>query len=601
MAAGLAGALLLSPALPGTAWAASGDAGALGVVVALNSGALGALLNADAVVGTATAPAGIGRAPTDQDSLATALAGAVGVTGTGTVVAVDATGGPTSSIASVQVADVTLDVFGVPVLAIGGATAAVTCRQTDALTGARTAGTTLAGLRLFGEAVPLDAATPAVTATREVVVAGLSSARLTVTLTRVESTTARIATATAVRAGLSLTAAGRPFPVVLGTVTIAGATCERPAAVPATPAPTTPAPSSETPDATPITTTGPPSGAVTPRATATTPTTAPETPAATAPTTRAATPEDTAATPTTGPATRATVAVAPEDAATPPATGAGLVPGAAPGGPGNGDDPDGPTVSALSPDRGPTSGGQTVVITGSGFHDTVTTVAFDGVRTATAAVVDEDTLVLRTPPGVPGAAEVVVTVDGVASEPLTYAYVTGATLPTAPTAGALDPGRGSAAGGTRVTVTGSAFVPGQTSVIVCDTTLLPDGISVAAGGRSLTVVTPACAPGERDVVVVTPGGVSAALPFTYAEGAAPDGAGAGPGGGGGAGPDSGGPGSDGGGGAGQDSDDGPGVAGSGDLAETGSEVARVSALGLLLVLAGAGLTGAARRRPVRPS
>jgi hypothetical protein len=226
-----------------------------------------------------------------------------------------------------------------------------------------------------------------------------------------------------------------------------------------------------------------------------------------------------------------------------------------------------PALSALTPDRGPVAGGQTVVITGSGFVAGSTTVTFDGVPAASVAVVDDDTLVVRTPAGVAGPASVVVAVDGVASGPLTYTYVAGATVPPAPTADSLDPDSGPAGGGTRVTVHGRNFVRGQTSVIVCGTTLLPADVEVAAGGRSVSFSTPACPAGATDVVVVTPGGVAVALPFTYT-----DAAGAGSG-------------------------SGSGVSGSGSLANTGTDPVGIGLLGIGLVLAGGVIARLARRRP----
>ena len=239
----------------------------------------------------------------------------------------------------------------------------------------------------------------------------------------------------------------------------------------------------------------------------------------------------------------------------------------APGG-GVGGDVDGPTLDAITPDRGPTTGGQTVVITGSGFTDG-TTVTFDGVPATSVAVVDGDTLIVRTPPGVAGPADVVVTVDGVASDPLTYTYVAGTTIPAAPTADVLDPETGPAAGGTSVTVTGSGFVPGQTSVIICGTTLLPADVEVASG-TSLSFTTPACAVGPTDVVVVTPGGVTAALGFTYTDGTGVGGA----------------------------NGDGSGSDAGDSLPNTGADVRGVALLGVALLVGGAALTGLARRRRV---
>jgi hypothetical protein len=193
------------------------------VVVALTGNVGGApVVTADATIGTADAPAGGGTDTDTAADVAAALTGAVGVTGTGTVEEVTATRGATSSTASATVSDVSLAVLGTAALATGDVTASATCPQAGALT----ADTTLAGLTLFGDAVTLDANTPAVTGAAAVTVPGLTGAMLTVALTRVETVVEPVATAIAVRATLTLTgtAAGLPVTVPLGTVTIASAT-----------------------------------------------------------------------------------------------------------------------------------------------------------------------------------------------------------------------------------------------------------------------------------------------------------------------------------------------------------------------------------------
>jgi hypothetical protein len=58
-----------------------------------------------------------------------------------------------------------------------------------------------------------------------------------------------------------------------------------------------------------------------------------------------------------------------------------------------------PTVTAVSPDNGPTAGGTTVTVTGSGFVEGSTSVAF-GTTPATAVTVTSDTTLTATsPPG----------------------------------------------------------------------------------------------------------------------------------------------------------------------------------------------------------
>ena len=738
---GLAGALLAGVLQPGVAQAAPGDASARGVVLALAGGLRGTVLvDANAVLGAADAPAGGGTDTDTVGDITAAVTGTVGVTAAGAVDQVSATREATGSSASASVSGLALGVLGVPAVGAGSVQAAVDCPQTGALT----ADTTVTGLTLFGAAVTLDANTPGVTGTAAVTVPGVPVSVLRVTLTRVETVTGTTATAVAIRATLALDAGtgGLSVRVPLGTVTIASATCQRPAAAPAVPtatglmpdtgptaggttvtitgtnlagatevtfdglpativsrtattvvvrtpahpvgtvdvAVTTPggtatlpgaftyvaAPPPAAPTATAITPdTGPTAGGTTVTITGTnlagatevtfdglpativsrTATTvvvrAPAHPAGTvdvAVTTPGGTatlpdaftyvaapppaaPTATAITPDTGPtaggqtvtitgtgfgagttvtfdgvpATNVVVAadgtsltaVTPPNAAGPAAVVVRTAAGSAgpldytyvaPGGGGGGGDA-APTVDALTPDRGPTTGGQTVVITGSGFADGAT-VTFDGVPATSVVVVDDDTIIVRTPAGAAGPADVVVTVDGVASDPLTYTYVPGTTVPAAPTADALDPETGPTSGGTSVTVTGSGFVPGQTSVLICGTTLLPADVDVADSG-SLSFTTPPCAAGPTDVVVVTPGGATAALGFTYTDGS---GTGTGTGTGDGTGD-----------GTGSGTGTGSGVGG---LPNTGADVLGISVLGLALLVGGAVLARLARRRSV---
>ncbi|MGI5153273.1 hypothetical protein ACQEVC_44055 [Plantactinospora sp. CA-294935] len=233
----VAGAVSLGPAVP--ALAAPGDARARGVVVDLSASVAGVqVVSANATIGTATAPAAGG---TDTSTaLAIALPGAVGVTATGTVVQVSATRGPNASSANASIADLALGILGTPVLAAEAITATVNCPRV----GAQSAETTLVGLELFGAPVAVAPNTPAVDASTAVVVAGLVGATLNASVTRVETTTATGATAIAVQASFTLTGtvAGVPVTIPVGTVILAEATCQRPAAVPPPGPPQPPAP-----------------------------------------------------------------------------------------------------------------------------------------------------------------------------------------------------------------------------------------------------------------------------------------------------------------------------------------------------------------------
>jgi uncharacterized repeat protein (TIGR03803 family) len=111
-----------------------------------------------------------------------------------------------------------------------------------------------------------------------------------------------------------------------------------------------------------------------------------------------------------------------------------------------------PTVTSLSPTTGPVSGGTSVVITGTGF--TGATAVHFGATNATSFTVTSDTQITATSPAGGGIVDVTVTIPGggtsstSSADQFTYfgAVVTG-----------VSPNTGNVAGGTVVTITGTAF------------------------------------------------------------------------------------------------------------------------------------------------
>ncbi|MEQ4299916.1 IPT/TIG domain-containing protein [Plantactinospora sp. B6F1] len=571
----LAVALLAAGAvlhLPAPALAQPGSAAAQGVVVDLSADVAGVVVvDADATIGSATAPAGGG---TDTSTLVDiSLAGAIGVTADGTVEEVTATRGATASSAFSSVNGLNLTVLGIDVLDAGEVTATATCP----LVGAQTAETTLADVSLFGTTVVLTANGPAVQGSADVTVPGLLGASLDVTLTRTETTTAAGAAATAILATLTLTGtvAGLPVAIPVGTVIVARATCERP------PAPAPPTASAIDPDSGPqsggqtvtitgtgfvpgdttVTFDGVPATNVTvaPGGTSLTAVTPanPIGPATVIVTTPggSATPLDytyladgsgavvTGLDPTSGPTSGGTTVTITGTGFT-GATGVTLdgVPGTDftvnPAGttitvvtPPNAAGPaevavtfpagtaeDGtfsyvaPTITSVSPPAGPSTGGTRVTITGTGLTG-ATGVDFGG-EPGTDLVVDPSgtSLTVTTPPGTPGTVDVTVQLpgaDAVADDGFTYRAVV-------PVIETVDPDQGPTSGGTVVTVGGSGFVPGQTTVTICGRTIPASAVTVAANGGSLTFRTPACPAGDAAITVGTPAGVSNTLPFRYA-------------------------------------------------------------------------------------
>ncbi|HEY5516346.1 MAG TPA: IPT/TIG domain-containing protein, partial [Pengzhenrongella sp.] len=111
-----------------------------------------------------------------------------------------------------------------------------------------------------------------------------------------------------------------------------------------------------------------------------------------------------------------------------------------------------PTVTAVSPVSGPAAGGTTVTITGAGFRAGAT-VTFGGTAATSVTVVNATTMTVATPAHSAGTADVVVTNN----DAQTGTLAGGFTFYAAPTATAVSPVSGPAAGGTTVTITGTAF------------------------------------------------------------------------------------------------------------------------------------------------
>ncbi|GIJ24716.1 IPT/TIG domain-containing protein [Micromonospora lutea] len=524
------------------------------------------MITAEATIGTATAPAAGG---TDSETLlAVSIPGALGVTASGTVEEVTATRAAGSSSASASVNDLDLTVLGVDVLDATEVTATATCPQV----GATSADTTLVGLELFGSAVTLTANTPAVVGSTAVVVPGLVDASLNAALNRIETTTATGATAIAVRATLTLsgTVLGVPTTIPVGTVIVAEATCERPPAAPtaATIAPDEgPQSGGQTvtitgtgfiPGGTTVTFDGVPAPGVTvapggSSLTAVTPPGAVGPASVVVSTVNGTSPPlgytyladgsaavITGLTPTSGPTSGGTTVTitgtgftgaAGVDFNGIPGTGFTVNPAGTtitvvtppnPAGPalvelvfpaGRVTAPTftyiAPTIASVVPDSGPTTGGTTVTITGTGLTG-ATGVTF-GDTPGTSLVVDPSgtSLTVDTPPGQVGPVDVTVLIPGAnATAPDGFTYVAAP-----PTAGSITPNAGPQSGGQAVTITGTGLVPG-------DTTVTFDGVpatdvTVNPGGTSLTAVTPPGAVGPAVVVVTTGGGTAAPLDYTY--------------------------------------------------------------------------------------
>jgi hypothetical protein len=169
---------------------------------------------------------------------------------------------------------------------------------------------------------------------------------------------------------------------------------------------------------------------------------------------------------------------------------------------------DAPTLTTVTPTTGPTGGGTSLTLTGTGFRAGMQ-VRLGGVPATGLTVVSATQATARTPAHAAGAVDVSVTTPGgTATLPGDYTYVA------APTLSAVSPNQGPASGGQTVTLTGTHF---QAGMQVGFGATLGAVVTIDPSGTLATVTTPAHAAGGVKVTVVTPGGTaSLAGGYTFA-------------------------------------------------------------------------------------
>ncbi len=183
-----------------------------------------------------------------------------------------------------------------------------------------------------------------------------------------------------------------------------------------------------------------------------------------------------------------------------------------------------PTVSKVSPSSGPTAGGTTITVTGTGFVSGASVVigqgnGLTGAIVATVTSVTATTITAVTGGGAKaGTFSVYVTTPGGTSaansgDNFTYDPI--------PTVSKVSPSSGPTAGGTTITVTGTGFVSGA-SVVIGQGNGLTGAIVATVTSVTATTITAVTGGGAKvgtwDVFVTTPGGTSAANTgdnFTY--------------------------------------------------------------------------------------
>jgi glucose/arabinose dehydrogenase len=173
-----------------------------------------------------------------------------------------------------------------------------------------------------------------------------------------------------------------------------------------------------------------------------------------------------------------------------------------------------PTVSAVNPGSGPTSGGTAVTISGTGFVSGAT-VKFGAVAAVNVQVVNSTSLTATTPAqATAGAVNVTVTNPDNQSGTLVNGFTYTSPPPGPPTVSVVNPGSGPTSGGTAVTISGTGFVSGAT---VKFGAVAATNVQVV-NSTSLTATTPAQATaGAVNVTVTNPDNQSGTLVngFTY--------------------------------------------------------------------------------------
>ncbi|MBS0590235.1 MAG: IPT/TIG domain-containing protein, partial [Proteobacteria bacterium] len=160
-----------------------------------------------------------------------------------------------------------------------------------------------------------------------------------------------------------------------------------------------------------------------------------------------------------------------------------------------------PTVSGVAPTVGPTSGGTTVIITGTNLSG-ASAVKFGGTNAAAYTVNSATQITATSPAGAAGTVDVTVTtVGGTSATSSADQY----TYTPAPAVTAINPTSGPTAGNTTVIITGSNF-SGASAVKFGGTNATTYTVNSAT---QITATSPASAAGTVDITVTTVGGTSA--------------------------------------------------------------------------------------------
>ncbi|PKG33493.1 IPT/TIG domain-containing protein [Methanoregula sp.] len=175
-----------------------------------------------------------------------------------------------------------------------------------------------------------------------------------------------------------------------------------------------------------------------------------------------------------------------------------------------------PTVTGITPETGPVSGGTEVTITGTKFTGT-TAVTFDGTAATEFTVVSDTSITATTPAHAAGSVDIVVTTPG-GSATGTYTYEV--TVIPAPTVTGIDPSSGLAGADLAgVSITGTNFVSGTTPTVRLEKSGEDNIEATGVTVNSPTQITcnfqltpyKSTVPGKWDVVVQNADGQSGSL------------------------------------------------------------------------------------------
>lgn len=166
-------------------------------------------------------------------------------------------------------------------------------------------------------------------------------------------------------------------------------------------------------------------------------------------------------------------------------------------------------LGSLSPASGPSRGGTSMTIAGTGFRG-LPTVLFNGTPATNVTLTGSSLVTLRTPPGVPGVVTITLTnPDGVTiSAARAFSYEAGRLEVLS-----ISPGGGPVAGGSVVRISGNAFASG--AAVTFGATPARDVVVV--NSTTITAVSPIQAAGIVAVMVSNLGGASVSSPngFTF--------------------------------------------------------------------------------------